>query len=135
MIMARTNVLVTGGSGFIGSNFIKLALEKHPEWNITNLDKLTYAGNMENLRDVEKNYAERYCFVKGDICDEKIVNRLMKNTDIVFHFAAESHVDVSIIDPFIFTKSNVLGTHIMLECARKNSIKKFIHISTDEVYG
>lgn len=134
-MMAKTNVLVTGGSGFIGSNFIRLVMKKHLGWRITNLDKLTYAGNPENLKDVEKDYKDRYNFIKGDICDEKIVSRLMEDADIVFHFAAESHVDVSIVDPFIFTNSNVLGTHVMLECARKSGIKKFVHISTDEVYG
>lgn len=140
----KRNVLVTGGSGFIGSNFIRYALEKHKEWHITNLDKLTYAGNPENLKDVEAKYAGRYKFVKGDVCDEKIAVKLMKDTDLVFHFAAESHVDVSIVDPFIFTKSNVLGTHVMLEEARieneerKKQGKKeirLIHISTDEIYG
>lgn len=129
------NILVTGGSGFIGSNFIRMVLEKHKDWRITNLDKLTYAGNPENLKDVEIKYKDRYKFVKGDICDEKLVSSLMKDLDIVFHFAAESHVDVSIVDPYIFTRSNVLGTHVMLESARKDKVKKFVHISTDEVYG
>ena len=133
--MICIKVLVTGGCGFIASNFIRLALEKHPDWNITNLDNLTYAGNKENLKDVEKKYSGRYTFAKGDICDEKIVNELMSGIDLVFHFAAETHVDVSIKDPFIFTKTNVLGTHILLEAARNKKIKKFIHISTDEVYG
>ncbi|PIN86260.1 dTDP-glucose 4,6-dehydratase [Candidatus Woesearchaeota archaeon CG10_big_fil_rev_8_21_14_0_10_44_13] len=128
-------VLVTGGSGFIGSNFIRLMLEKHKDWSITNLDKLTYAGNPENLKDVETRYKGRYIFIKGDICDGKTVDDAMKDAELVFHFAAESHVDVSIIDPFIFTKSNVIGTHTMLESARKNNVKKFVHISTDEVYG
>ena len=118
--MAKTNVLVTGGSGFIGSNFIRLALKKHPEWNLTNLDKLTYAGNPENLKDVEKDCKDRYNFVKGDICDEKIVSRLMENADLVFHFAAESHVDVSIVDPFIFTNSNVLGKKICAYLHRRS---------------
>lgn len=133
-----TRVLVTGGCGFIGSNFIRHALEKHPDWSITNFDKLTYAGNLDNLKDVESRYSRqkgRYNFVKGDICDEKAVNGLMKDSDIIFHFAAESHVDVSIKDPFVFTNTNVLGTHVMLEAARKSGIKKFIFISTDEVYG
>lgn len=137
-------ILVTGGCGFIGSNFIRSVLGKHPDWNITNLDKLTYAGNPESLKDVEKKYKDRYKLVRGDICDEKLVGRLMDNSDLIFHFAAESHVDVSIKEPFIFTKSNVLGTHVMLESARVANEKrkkegkdklKFIHISTDEVYG
>jgi len=128
-----TNVLVTGGAGFIGSNFIRFLLNKYPNYNIINLDKLTYCGNLENLKDMDKN--PRYKFVKGDICDEKLVNDIMKNIDIIFHFAAESHVDNSIKDPYVFTKTNVIGTHTLLEAARKNNIKKFIHISTDEVYG
>ena len=139
-----TKILVTGGCGFIGSNFIRYALEKHPDWSITNLDKLTYAGNPDNLKDIENRYGKkgegknkgRYSFVTGDICDEKTVNKIMKDSEIVFHFAAESHVDVSIKDPFVFTNTNVLGTHVMLEAARKSSsIKKLIFISTDEVYG
>ena len=126
-------VLVTGGAGFIGSNFIRFILKKHPDWNVVNFDKLTYCGNLENLKDVENNH--RYSFVKGDICDETAVEKAIKNADIVFHFAAESHVDNSIKDPYIFTKTNIFGTHVLLEQARKNKVKKFIHISTDEVYG
>ena len=126
-------VLVTGGAGFIGSNFIRFILKKHPDWDVINFDKLTYCGNLENLKDVENNH--RYSFVKGDICDETAVEKAIKNADIVFHFAAESHVDNSIKDPYIFTKTNVLGTHVLLEQARKNKVKKFIYISTDEVYG
>jgi len=129
----KMKVLVTGGAGFIGSNFIRFILKKHPDWNVVNFDKLTYCGNLENLKDVENNH--RYSFVKGDICDETAVEKAIKNVDMVFHFAAESHVDNSIKDPYIFTKTNVLGTHILLEQARKNKVKKFIHISTDEVYG
>ena len=126
-------VLVTGGAGFIGSNFIQFILKKHPDWNVINFDKLTYCGNLENLKDVENN--PKYSFVKGDICDETAVEKVIKNTDMVFHFAAESHVDNSIKDPYIFTKTNIFGTHVLLEQARKNKVKKFIHISTDEVYG
>ena len=127
------NILVTGGAGFIASNFIRLILQKKPDWKITNLDKLTYCGNLNNLKDIENN--PNYTFKQGDICDEKIVNQIMKETDIVFHFAAESHVDNSIKDPFIFTKTNIIGTQTLLEAARKHNIKKFIHVSTDEVYG
>ncbi len=126
-------VLITGGCGFIGTNFVKYWLEKYPNDEITNLDKLTYAGNPDNLKDIEDN--PKYTFVKGDICDRKIVDKVMKDKDIVFNFAAESHVDNSIKGPLVFTESNVLGTHVLLESARQNNIKKFIHISTDEVYG
>lgn len=143
------DILVTGGCGFIGSNFIRYMLEKHPDYVIKNLDKLTYAGNLENLKDVQKKYGKmgknkRYTFIKGDICNEKIVSKLVKKADVIFHFAAESHVDISIIDPFVFTRSNILGTHVMLEAARKENEErekkgrneiKFVHISTDEVYG
>ena len=126
-------VLITGGCGFIGTNFIKYWLEKYPNDEIINLDKLTYAGNPDNLKDIEDN--PKYTFVKGDICDRKIVDKVMKDKDIVFNFAAESHVDNSIKGPLVFTESNVLGTHVLLESAKQNNIKKFIHISTDEVYG
>jgi len=126
-------ILVTGGCGFIGSNFIKYWLEKYPEDKIINLDKLTYAGNLDNLKDIEDN--ENYEFVKGDICDKALVDNLMKNIDIIFNFAAESHVDNSIKGPMVFTETNVLGTHNLLESAKNNNVKKFIHISTDEVYG
>ncbi len=126
-------ILVTGGAGFIGSNFIRHILNKYPDYKITNLDKLTYAGNLDNLKDVEKN--ENYKFIKGDICDKELVNELMPNVDIVVHFAAETHVDRSIKDPTAFIETDVKGTFILLEAARKNNIKKFIHISTDEVYG
>ncbi|MDP7116342.1 MAG: dTDP-glucose 4,6-dehydratase [Candidatus Woesearchaeota archaeon] len=126
-------ILVTGGAGFIASNFIRLILNKHPEYTVVNFDKLTYCGNLENLKDVETN--PKYQFVKGDICDEKQVNEVIKDIDIVYHFAAESHVDNSIKDPFVFTKTNVIGTHVLLEAARKAKIKRFIHVSTDEVYG
>jgi dTDP-glucose 4,6-dehydratase len=126
-------ILVTGGAGFIGSNFIRNILSKYSDIELINLDKLTYAGNLENLKDIENN--KNYKFIKGDICDAELVNSLTKDIDIIFNFAAESHVDRSINDPFVFTKSNTLGTHTLLEAARKNNIKKFIQISTDEVYG
>ena len=126
-------ILVTGGAGFIGSNFIRYFLKKYPDVQVTNLDKLTYCGNLDNLKGVDVN--PNYEFVRGDICDGKIVDSLMGASDAVIHFAAESHVDNSIKDPFVFTKTNVLGTHILLEAAKKHKIKKFLHISTDEVYG
>lgn len=126
-------LLVTGGAGFIGSNFVLYWLKKYPQDQIVNLDKLTYAGNLENLKEVEKN--PHHIFVKGDICDGKLVNKLMKNVDMVVHFAAESHVDRSILDPAPFIKTNIEGTYILLEAALKNKIKRFHHISTDEVFG
>lgn len=126
-------LLVTGGAGFIGSNFILYWLKKHPQDYIVNLDKLTYAGNLENLKSVEKN--SHYTFIKGDICDEKIVNQAMKGINIVVHFAAETHVDRSILDPAPFITTNILGTKILLEVALKNKVERFHHVSTDEVYG
>ncbi|AKB23618.1 dTDP-glucose 4,6-dehydratase [Methanosarcina sp. MTP4] len=126
-------LLVTGGCGFIGSNFIHYMLEKYPDYEIVNLDKLTYAGNPENLKDIEEN--PNYSFIKGDICDPVIVNEVMKNADQVVHFAAESHVDRSIEDGSVFVRTNVLGTNTLLQSSLANDIKKFIHVSTDEVYG
>lgn len=130
--MANT-ILVTGGAGFIGSNFIHYWLEHHPEDHLVNLDALTYAGNLSSLQAVEKN--NNYQFVQGNICDRQLVNQLMKNVDIVVHFAAESHVDRSILDPALFLETNVIGTQVLLEAALKNKIKRFHHISTDEVFG
>lgn len=128
------NLLITGGAGFIGSNFIKYLLEKYPDYKIINLDKLTYAGNLENLREIEHN--PNYSFVKGDICDEKIVDKLIsRKPEAIINFAAESHVDRSILDPQSFIKTDVLGTQVLLEAAKKYSIKKYVQISTDEVYG
>ena len=127
------NILVTGGSGFIGSNFIRHMLEKYPNYNIINLDKLTYAGNPDNLKDVEDN--PNYSFVCGDICDLDVVDNVMQQVEMVVHFAAESHVDRSIDDGSVFVRTNVLGTHTLLESALKNGIKRFVHVSTDEVYG
>ena len=125
--------LITGGAGFIGSNFIRLILDKYPDCKVTNLDKITYAGNLDNLSDVAKN--KNYEFVKGDVCDSKLVSRLMKKVDIVVHFAAETHVDRSIIDAGIFVKTDVFGTFTMLNSAKNSNVRKFIHISTDEIYG
>jgi len=125
--------LITGGAGFIGSNFIRYMLEKYNDINIINLDKLTYAGNLNNLKDVEND--ERYEFVHGDICDKKVVDELTKRSDIVVNFAAESHVDRSIGSPDDFIKTDIFGTFVLLEAARKYGIERFVQISTDEVYG
>ncbi|MFZ5800537.1 MAG: dTDP-glucose 4,6-dehydratase [Candidatus Omnitrophota bacterium] len=126
-------LLITGGAGFIGSNFIRYILNKHPRYKIINLDKLTYAGNPDNLRDIEKN--PRYCFVKGDIADFDLVKRLIKSCDGVINFAAESHVDRSLLDARHFINTNVYGTYVLLRAAKENKIKRFLHIGTDEVYG
>jgi len=129
----KVNILVTGGSGFIGSNFIRYMLDKYSNYRIINLDKLTYAGNLDNLKDVEDN--PNYSFVRGDICDMDIVNEVMQQVDRVVHFAAESHVDRSIDGGSVFIRTNVLGTHTLLESGLKHGIKRFVHVSTDEVYG
>ncbi len=126
-------ILVTGGAGFIGSNFIRYWMEKNPKDQIINFDKLTYAGNLEATLDFQHN--ENYRFVFGDICDENLVDKVMKDVDIVIHFAAESHVDRSIENPDVFLKTNVLGTHTLLNAALKHKVKRFHHISTDEVFG
>jgi len=127
------NVLITGGAGFIGSNFLKYMVDKYPDYNFTNLDALTYCGNLENLIDIENN--ENYNFIKGDIRDKELVNDLVKDSDYVVNFAAESHVDRSIQDPEIFIKSNVLGTQVLLNAAKEYGVEKYLQISTDEVYG
>ncbi len=126
-------ILVTGGAGFIGSNFIRYILKKYPEHEIVNLDLLTYAGNLENLKDIEGN--KNYKFVKGDIADKKLVNNLVKDCDAIVNFAAESHVDRSILDSSDFIRTNIVGTHNLLEAAKNNGLKRFHHISTDEVFG
>jgi dTDP-glucose 4,6-dehydratase len=126
-------LLVTGGAGFIGSNFIHYWLTAHPEDSIICFDKLTYAGNIENLASIADD--PRYSFVKGDICDRNAVDKVMKQVDMIVHFAAESHVDRSILDPSAFVKSNVIGTYTLLESARQNGGIRFHHISTDEVFG
>ena len=126
-------LLVTGGAGFIGSNFILYWLKKYPEDKIVNLDKLTYAGNLENLKSIKKN--PNYEFVQGDICNPQLVNSLTEKADTIVHFAAESHVDRSITDPAPFIKTNIEGTYVLLEAALKNKVRKFHHVSTDEVFG
>ncbi|TDI78295.1 MAG: dTDP-glucose 4,6-dehydratase [Caldithrix sp.] len=125
--------LVTGGAGFIGSNYIRYMLKKHRDVEIINLDKLTYAGNPDNLKDIQED--SRYKFIKGDICDEVLVNKIMTEIDFVVNFAAESHVDRSIGAPDDFIRTDVFGTFVLLEAARTKKIEKFIQISTDEVYG
>ena len=125
--------IVSGGSGFIGSNFIHYILKKYDDAEVVNLDKLTYAGNPSTLKDIEKD--NRYHFIKGDVCDKKMVAEAMGGCDYVVHFAAESHNTRSENDPNIFYTTNVEGTKNMLECAEKEGVKKVIHISTDEVYG
>lgn len=127
-------LLVTGGAGFIGSNFVRYMLDKHPKYKVINVDVLTYAGNLETLRDVENN--SNYTFVKGDITDRnKIESIFDQGIDAVLNFAAESHVDRSITDPDIFVKTNIQGTQVLLDVAKKYEVEKFVQVSTDEVYG
>jgi len=126
-------LLVTGGAGFIGSNFIRHVLTEHADDRIVNLDKLTYAGNPANLADVERH--PRYSFVHGDICDAKLVRDVARGVDAVVNFAAMTHVDRSILDPDEFLRTDVLGVHVLLEAVRELGIARLLHISTDEVYG
>lgn len=126
-------LLVTGGAGFIGANFILYWMKTHPSDFIVNFDALTYAGNLENLKEVEKN--PNYKFIKGDIIDEVAVENAMQGVDVVVHFAAESHVDRSITGPAVFVRTNVLGTQVLLDAAVKMKIARFHHVSTDEVFG
>jgi len=125
-------ILVTGGAGFIGSNFVHHILDTYPNYEVINLDALTYAGNLENLKEYEND--KRYRFVKGSITDKEMVDALVAESDIVVHFAAESHVDRSISGPDVFINTNVIGTFVLLESARKHN-KRFHHVSTDEVFG
>ena len=139
----RKTVMITGGAGFIGNHVVRLFVEKYPDYRIICLDKLTYAGNLENLRDVENR--DNYTFVKADICDLDAMRQVMERYDVtaVIHLAAESHVDRSIRDPFVFARTNVMGTLTLLQAARERweasesgyEGKLFYHISTDEVYG
>jgi len=126
-------ILVTGGCGFIGTNYIRYVLEKYPDYRVINLDKLTYAGNPANLSDVADD--PRYRFVKGDICDEATVDPLVAEVDAVVNFAAESHVDRSILGGADFVQTDVYGTYVLLEAARRHGVERFHQISTDEVYG
>jgi dTDP-glucose 4,6-dehydratase len=129
------NILVTGGAGFIGSNFIRYMLSKYSDYFIVNLDKLTYAGNLDNLKEVENSLD--YTFIRGNIGNRELVANIvdMYNVDAIVNFAAESHVDRSIMDPEVFTLTNVLGTQVLLDVAKEHKVKRFVQISTDEVYG
>ncbi|MSS73538.1 MAG: dTDP-glucose 4,6-dehydratase [Candidatus Latescibacteria bacterium] len=126
-------VLVTGGAGFIGSNFIRYLLQAHADYRVINLDRLTYAGNPDNLRDVEGD--ARYEFALGDICNRELVDYLMRRVDMVVNFAAESHVDRSIMGAEDFMRSNALGVYTLLDAARQRGVERFLQVSTDEVYG
>ncbi len=131
---SRMHILVTGGCGFIGSNFVRLLLKTRTDLSVTNVDKLTYAGNPANLADLALD--PRYRFVQADICDKAAMREVFeRKPDAVVHFAAESHVDRSIEGPDVFVKTNVLGTQVLLECAREFKSSRFLHVSTDEVYG
>lgn len=125
--------LVTGGAGFIGSNFVRYLLNERPAAHVVNLDALTYAGNLDNLAELAGN--PRYTFAKGDICDRDLLDELLSRADAVVHIAAESHVDRSILDAGAFIRTNVEGTQRLLDAARKHGIQRFLHVSTDEVYG
>jgi dTDP-glucose 4,6-dehydratase len=128
-------ILVTGGAGFIGSNFARLILQHHPADEVRVLDKLTYAGNLDNLQDLEADYPHRYSFVQGDIANREDVARATEGVEAIVNFAAESHVDRSIMDPASAITTNVLGVYELLEAARRIEAKRFVHVSTDEVYG
>lgn len=129
------NLLVTGSAGFIGSNFVRYMLGKYPDYRIVVYDKLTYAGNLDNLKDVAAD--PRYAFVRGDICDAALVDRVMRehHIDAIVNFAAETHVDRSLLEPDSFIKTDVYGTYVLLEAARKFGIERYLQVSTDEVYG
>ena len=126
-------VLLTGGAGFIGSSLIRLLLKSRPTWELLNLDLLTYAGKLENVADLEED--PRYTFVEGDICDGALVRDLLEGTDLILNLAAESHVDRSIQDAAPFIRTNVGGTHVLLDAARERGVGRFLQVSTDEVYG
>ena len=126
-------ILVTGGAGFIGSNFVRGALSRCDDWELVNLDKLTYAGNLENLGGLKRS--TRHHFIQGDVADPEAVGRAMEGCEAVVHFAAETHVDRSILGAADFLKTNVLGTHVLLDAARAAAVRRFLYISTDEVYG
>lgn len=129
------NLLVCGGAGFMGSHFIKYILAKYPDYRVVNFDKLTYAGNLENLREVENN--PQYKFVQGDICDREAVNKVVEENkiDAIVNYAAESHVDRSIMDPDVFLRTEILGSFNLLEATKNFNLKKMVQVSTDEVYG
>jgi dTDP-glucose 4,6-dehydratase len=131
------NILITGGAGFIGSNFTRYMLEQHADYKVVVLDKLTYAGNLDNLKDVAERFADRYAFIHGDICDKEAVDAAMQAhaIDTIVNFAADTHVDRSIMDPDAFIQTDVYGTYVLLEAARQYDIERYHQISTDEVYG
>ena len=131
--IAKMKMIVTGGAGFIGSNFVRHIIQKYPNYNLVNVDKLTYAGNKDNLSGLDG--LGNYRFVQEDICNKSAMSEIIGEGDIVVNFAAESHVDNSILDPGIFIKTNVLGVQNLLDVARNNKAKLFVQISTDEVYG
>ncbi len=131
--MAKMKIFITGGAGFMGSNFVRHMVGKYPYYEFINYDKLTYAADLRNLKDIENR--KNYRFVKGDVCDFNLLMKLLKGVDAIVHLAAESHVDNSIGNSLIFTMSNTYGTHVLLEAARLNNVKRFVHVSTDEVYG
>ncbi|MEK4116149.1 dTDP-glucose 4,6-dehydratase [Paenibacillus sp. FSL W8-0919] len=127
-------LLITGGAGFIGSNFILYMMQQHPDYMIINMDALTYAGNLENLKSIENEL--NYTFIKGDIADKQAVDQIFQQgIDVVVNFAAESHVDRSILEPEVFVNTNVLGTQVLLDASKKYGVTKFVQVSTDEVYG
>ena len=126
-------IMVTGGAGFIGSGFVRFMVNKYPENEIINYDKLTYAADLRNLDPIKGK--KNYSFVKGDVCDFELLMSTLRGVDCIVHLAAESHVDNSIGNSLVFTMSNTYGTHVLLEAARLSKIKKFVHVSTDEVYG
>ncbi|NLE45475.1 MAG: dTDP-glucose 4,6-dehydratase [Chloroflexi bacterium] len=130
-------LLITGGAGFIGSNFVRLILERHPDYHVIVYDKLTYAGNLDNLKDVASRFGDRYVFIQGDICDAEKVGQSLQihNVDTIVNFAAETHVDRSILDPDAFIQTDVYGTYVLLEAAREMGMERYHQISTDEVYG
>ena len=131
------NLLVTGGAGFIGSNYVRYALEQHPDYRVVVFDKLTYAGNLDNLKDVEERFGVRYAFIRGDIADAAAVDKAMQahEIDTIVNFAAETHVDRSLMEPDAFIKTDVYGTYVLLEAARKFGVQRYHQVSTDEVYG
>ncbi len=131
------NLLVTGGAGFIGSNFARYILRSHPDYHVVVFDKLTYAGNLDNLQDVAERFAGRYTFVRGDICDAGAVRDVMRarSIDTIINFAAETHVDRSLMEPDAFLRTDVFGTYLLLEAAKEFSVQRYHQVSTDEVYG
>src|SRR3989344_7308725 len=132
---ALMKILVTGGAGFMGSNFIRYLLQTHVDYSVVNLDKLTYAGNTENLADVIGEYPDRYSFIRGDIAKSEDLSQAANGCDTIINFAAETHVDRSIMDPASFLNTDVIGAYTILEYVRTHPVKRFIQISTDEVYG